>query len=64
MLMENVNISAQRFFEQERQRKVTPLPLVLKSPVPSDIEIAKAQKPKHVATLCKELGLNSDEVTD
>ncbi|KAI8342097.1 formate--tetrahydrofolate ligase-domain-containing protein [Chlamydoabsidia padenii] len=61
MLMENVSISAQRFFQQDHQRKVIPLPLELKSPVPSDIDIAMAQKPKHISTLCKELGLNPDE---
>ncbi|CAO3592030.1 unnamed protein product [Absidia cylindrospora] len=61
MLMENVNLSAKRFLQQVHLRKVVPLPLNLKSPVPSDIDIAMAQKPKHILTLCKELGLTPDE---
>lgn len=37
------------------------LPLVLKSPVPSDIEISRAQTPKDVSVLAKEIGLKDDE---
>jgi methylenetetrahydrofolate dehydrogenase (NADP+)/methenyltetrahydrofolate cyclohydrolase/formyltetrahydrofolate synthetase len=61
--MENVNLSAKRSLEEDHLRKVIPLPLNLKTPVPSDIEIAMAQKPKHIMTLCQELGLNPDEVS-
>lgn len=62
MLMENTNLSAKRWLEQGRTRKIVPLTLDIKSPVPQDIEIARAQTPKYIADLCKELGLNSSEV--
>jgi len=39
------------------------LPLQLQSPVPSDIEIAIAQKPKDIALLASEIGLLSEEVS-
>ena len=38
------------------------LPLSLVDPVPSDIEVARSQTPKHVAELAKEIGLLSREV--
>ncbi|KAI8973692.1 formate--tetrahydrofolate ligase-domain-containing protein [Mycotypha africana] len=61
MLMNNTLISAERFLSLSRKRDIAPLPLELKEPVPSDIEIAKAQKPKHIDDLCKEIGLNASE---
>ncbi|KAI8081596.1 formate--tetrahydrofolate ligase-domain-containing protein [Halteromyces radiatus] len=61
MLMENVNISAKRFLQQDQDRKVIPLSLDLKMPVPSDIDIAMAQKPKNIQSLCHEIGLKPDE---
>jgi methylenetetrahydrofolate dehydrogenase (NADP+)/methenyltetrahydrofolate cyclohydrolase/formyltetrahydrofolate synthetase len=62
MLMENTNISAQRWLEKSRQRRIVPLPLELKSPVPQDIDIARAQTPKNVTDLCLELGLTPSEI--
>jgi methylenetetrahydrofolate dehydrogenase (NADP+)/methenyltetrahydrofolate cyclohydrolase/formyltetrahydrofolate synthetase len=62
MLMENTNISAKRWLEQSRSRYITALPLEIKTPVPQDIEIARAQKPKNIADLCDELGLATNEV--
>lgn len=38
------------------------LDLRLKSPVPSDIDIAKAQTPKNIAQLTEEIGLLPTEV--
>ncbi|GAA5804519.1 hypothetical protein HPULCUR_010017 [Helicostylum pulchrum] len=61
MLMQNTAISAERWLELSRKRDISPLPLELKSPVPSDIEIAKAQTPKHIDELCREIGLNAAE---
>ncbi|KAI7901991.1 formate--tetrahydrofolate ligase-domain-containing protein [Cokeromyces recurvatus] len=61
MLMQNTAISAERFLTLSRKRDVSALELDLKTPVPSDIEIAKAQTPKDIAELCKEIGLNSSE---
>lgn len=62
MLMENTHISAKRWFEQSRSRRITPLPLAIQSPVPQDIEIARSQTPKNIANLCNELGLITGEV--
>lgn len=63
MLMQNTVISAENWLESSRKRDISPLPLELKTPVPSDIEIAKAQTPKHIDELCKEIGLNPAEVS-
>lgn len=41
---------------------VTPLPLQLKTPVPQDIVISQAQKPKPIAALAAELGLAAHEL--
>lgn len=62
MLMENTAISAERWLTLSRKRDISALELELKTPVPSDIEIAKAQVPKHIDELCKEIGLNASEV--
>jgi methylenetetrahydrofolate dehydrogenase (NADP+)/methenyltetrahydrofolate cyclohydrolase/formyltetrahydrofolate synthetase len=63
MLMENTFQSAKRWFDLSRKRDISPLPLELETPVPSDIEIAMTQTPKHLATLCKEIGLTESEVS-
>lgn len=64
MLMENTHLSAKRFLEESisPKRTVIPLPLHLKTPVPSDIDIAMSQTPKHIVDLSKELGLTASEV--
>ncbi|KAG2198291.1 hypothetical protein INT46_010946 [Mucor plumbeus] len=62
MLMENTQLSAKRWLDISRQRRIIPLPLEIKSPVPQDIEIARAQTPKNIADLCQELGLSSNEI--
>lgn len=62
MLMHNTLKSAERLWEQTRALKVTRLPLDIKEKVPSDIEIAMAQTPKHIATLAREIGLLPTEV--
>jgi methylenetetrahydrofolate dehydrogenase (NADP+)/methenyltetrahydrofolate cyclohydrolase/formyltetrahydrofolate synthetase len=61
LLMENTLKSAERIFER-RDTKLVPLPLQLQTPVPSDIEISLAQKPKDVVKLAKEIGLVPTEV--
>lgn len=63
MLMENTALSAERWLALSRKRDISALELELKTPVPSDIEIAKAQVPKHIDELCKEIGLNASEVS-
>ncbi|EEB91105.1 hypothetical protein MPER_10594 [Moniliophthora perniciosa FA553] len=62
MLMENTLKSAERLWEQSRQRKVKPLKLNILENVPSDIEIAMAHTPKPVAVLAHEIGLLPDEL--
>ncbi|KAI7881761.1 FTHFS-domain-containing protein [Lichtheimia hyalospora FSU 10163] len=61
MLMENTFTSAKRWFDLSRSRNISPLPLDLKTPVPSDIEIAREQTPKDIEILCKELGMSASE---
>lgn len=63
MLMQNTAISAERWLTLSRKRDISALELELKDPVPSDIEIAKAQTPKHIDELCKEIGLSASEVS-
>ncbi|KAF1797278.1 formate--tetrahydrofolate ligase-domain-containing protein [Mucor lusitanicus] len=61
MLMQNTAISAERWLTLSRKRDISALELDLKEPVPSDIEIAKAQTPKHIDELCREIGLSASE---
>lgn len=62
MLMQNTFLSAVRFMNEGRERHITPLPLELLEPVPSDIAIALAQKPKPIKYIAEELGLLPNEV--
>lgn len=62
MLMQNTYLSAVRFLNEARQRHITPLPLELLEPVPSDIAIALAQKPKPIKYIAEELGLLPNEL--
>ena len=60
MLVQNVLNSAKRASEQSH-RSITPLPLELKSPVPSDIAISRAQQPKKIKDVAKEIGITEHE---
>jgi len=65
MLMENTLLSARRFWQAQHEvglAKITPLPLALKTPVPSDIDIALGQQPKNIKQMAEEIGLSPDEV--
>ncbi|KIY70931.1 C-1-tetrahydrofolate synthase [Cylindrobasidium torrendii FP15055 ss-10] len=62
MLMENTLVSAERLFEQSRERKIKPLKLNVLEKVPSDIEISMAQTPKPIAQLAHEIGVLPDEL--
>ncbi|KAG9318484.1 formate--tetrahydrofolate ligase-domain-containing protein [Chiua virens] len=55
LLMENVLTAGVRQFEEARARKLVPLPLDIKTQVPSDIEIAMAHTPKPVTQLAREI---------
>ncbi|XP_042220312.1 C-1-tetrahydrofolate synthase, cytoplasmic-like isoform X1 [Homarus americanus] len=64
MLMQNTVISAQKAAAQMKVSKwnISYLPLELLEKVPSDIEVARAQTPKDIAELSKEIGLLGSEV--
>lgn len=65
MLMKNTVTSASRSLERLSRTlwSLQPLSLKPQRPVPSDIEIARAQKPKDIAVLAKEIGLEPREVS-
>ncbi|CAG4953717.1 unnamed protein product [Parnassius apollo] len=65
MLMRNTVLAARRQLERQlrpswglQTLRLTPL-----SPPPSDIVIARSQKPKHIAKLAEEIGLYPNEVS-
>ncbi|KAG8444206.1 hypothetical protein GDO86_009407, partial [Hymenochirus boettgeri] len=62
--MENLAESSRRWIEAQRYKKwnLHCLKLQPLSPVPSDIEISRAQRPKAVDMLAKEIGLLADEI--
>ncbi|MCJ1407232.1 tetrahydrofolate synthase [Ptychographa xylographoides] len=57
MLLQNVVDSATSYFERQKARHITPLPLKLLSPVPSDIAISRAQHPKPITQIAEEIGI-------
>ncbi|KAH0615219.1 uncharacterized protein H6S33_000855 [Morchella sextelata] len=62
MLLQNVITSANRFYAENSDRKTTPLPLKLLSPVPSDIAVSRAQVPKNIKIIAHELGISDQEL--
>uniref|UniRef100_A0A8C0FPJ5 formate--tetrahydrofolate ligase n=1 Tax=Bubo bubo TaxID=30461 RepID=A0A8C0FPJ5_BUBBB len=64
MRMQNMVKNIERWIQSQQYRKwdLRCLKLQLLSPVPSDIEISRAQSPKAVDVLAKEIGLLTDEV--
>ncbi|NXL01912.1 C1TM protein, partial [Mesembrinibis cayennensis] len=64
MRMQNVVKNMERWIQSQQYRKwdLRCLKLQPLSPVPSDIEISRAQSPKAVDVLAKEIGLLTDEV--
>lgn len=62
MLLQNVVDSATRYFDQQKARHVTPLPLKIQQPVPSDIAISRAQHPKHITKVAQEVGISPHEL--
>ncbi|CAD7093696.1 unnamed protein product [Hermetia illucens] len=65
MLMRNTVQAAQRAAEHilSKYWDIKPLPLIPKDPVPSDIVIARSQKPKDISSLAAEIGLLRNEVS-
>lgn len=63
MLMQNTLIAAKRQMEESsKPLQIPPLPLKLLTPVPSDIDISRAQQPKLINQLAQELGIYSHEL--
>lgn len=62
MLVQNVLNSAKRFAAENDHRHVKALPLDLKTPVPSDIAISRAQQPKKIREVAKEIGITEHEL--
>lgn len=62
MLLQNVVDSANHYFEEQKARHVTPLPLKLQQPVPSDIAISRAQQPKLITKVAEEIGIAKHEL--
>ncbi|NXH15565.1 C1TM protein, partial [Bucco capensis] len=64
MRMQNMVKNMERWIQSQQYRKwdLRCLKLQLLSPVPSDIEISRAQSPKAVDVLAKEIGLLTDEI--
>ncbi|KAH8381321.1 hypothetical protein KR093_002573 [Drosophila rubida] len=65
MLMKNTVAAASRAAARSKcsSWSLQPLALQLVRPVPSDITIARAQRPKHIAHLAEEIGLEESEVS-
>ena len=62
MLLQNVVDSATAYFEREKARHITPLPLKLLTPVPSDIAISTSQRPKPISVVAGEVGIAPHEL--
>ncbi|NXH47726.1 C1TM protein, partial [Dicaeum eximium] len=64
MRMQNMVKNMERWIQSQQYRKwdLHSLKLEPLSPVPSDIEISRAQSPKAVDVLAKEIGLLTDEI--
>jgi len=65
MLLKNTVDQARKSFQElslASDWKIQYLPLPLKEPVPSDIDIAKSQVPKDISVLAKEIRLTNEEV--
>ncbi|KAK8048896.1 formate--tetrahydrofolate ligase-domain-containing protein [Apiospora phragmitis] len=62
MLMQNVVDSTTMSFDKLKQRRIDLLPLKLQTPVPSDIDVSKAQIPKEITLVAQEVGIARHEL--
>lgn len=62
MLLQNVVESANHYAENQKQRSIQPLSLKIQTPVPSDIAISRAQHPKDITRVAKEIGIAAHEL--
>ncbi|XP_044265434.1 C-1-tetrahydrofolate synthase, cytoplasmic-like [Tribolium madens] len=64
MLMQKAALNLKKAAERvvNTRWNLTPLPLRIEKPVPSDIKIARSQQPKNILELANEIGLQPNEV--
>lgn len=62
MLLQNTVESCTAYFGRQKSRHTVPLPLKVISPPPSDIAISRAQHPKPIYRVAKEVGILSHEL--
>jgi len=62
MLLKNVVSAADTYFDRQKSRHITPLPLKLQHPVPSDIAVSRAQHPKLINKVAAEVGIAPHEL--
>ena len=62
MLMQNVVDAADAADARQKKRYVTPLPLNIEKPVPSDIQVSRSQHPKLINKLAAEVGISPHEL--
>jgi methylenetetrahydrofolate dehydrogenase (NADP+) / methenyltetrahydrofolate cyclohydrolase / formyltetrahydrofolate synthetase len=62
MLLENVVEATTMYFDRQKERKIVPLPLKFQDPVPSDIAISRAQSPKYITRIAREVGIDTHEL--
>ena len=62
MLLQNVVDSATSYFERQKARHISPLPLKIQTPVPSDIAVSRAQHPKQITRVAREVGIATHEL--
>ena len=62
MLMQNVVDAADAAQARQKLRHITPLPLKVEHPIPSDIAISRAQHPKLINKIAAEVGIAPHEL--
>ncbi|KAL3424283.1 c-1-tetrahydrofolate synthase [Phlyctema vagabunda] len=62
MLLQNVVDSTTTYFDRQKARAIKPLPLTILDPVPSDIAVSRAQHPKQITRVAKEVGIAGHEL--
>ncbi|KAI1820491.1 formate--tetrahydrofolate ligase-domain-containing protein [Xylaria intraflava] len=62
MLLQNVVDATTMYFDRQKQRHIVPLPLKLQNPVPSDIDVSRAQIPKQITRVAEEVGIALHEL--
>ncbi|KAI1751738.1 formate--tetrahydrofolate ligase-domain-containing protein [Xylaria castorea] len=62
MLLQNVIDATTMYFDRQRQRRIVPLHLKLETPVPSDIDVSRAQAPKQITRIAEEVGIGPHEL--